>query len=131
MGFSKVQITNMDKVVRAIKKMDVVAETEGKKFVNDNLNKQLGIVQALTPVDTGNLRRGWKIRNAQVLRGRIVGALINTEPYSGYVNDGHRDRSHKKFIKGQFMLERSTNYVKKSYTPKRFKQMAVAIAKKG
>ncbi|HFM7506255.1 TPA: HK97 gp10 family phage protein, partial [Enterococcus faecium] len=35
------------------------------------------------------------------------------------------------FVKGKFMLTRATNLANMSYIPRRFKQMAIKIVKKG
>ncbi|WP_373710757.1 HK97 gp10 family phage protein, partial [Jeotgalibaca porci] len=81
--------------------------------------------------DSGDLRRGYRIMKARKLSsGRIVGALINNEKYFKYVNDGHRTKNGG-FVKGKFMLQKSEKLANMTYIPRRFKQMAIVIAKKG
>ncbi|MGM0124684.1 hypothetical protein IGI37_002078 [Enterococcus sp. AZ194] len=139
--------SNADKVIANLKKWTPVAEREGTAMVNDSLGKIMELIVPLTPVKSGDLRRGYRIVKARRLSsGRIVGALINNEPYFKYVNDGHRTRKSKTvvklgrfkltrktngFVKGKFMLQKAQNLAHMTYIPRRFKQMAIVIAKKG
>ncbi|MGX4686307.1 HK97 gp10 family phage protein [Vagococcus sp. JNUCC 83] len=123
--------SNAQKVIDNFKKWTPIAEQEGIAMVNDSLGKILELITPLTPVKSGNLRRGYRIMKARRLSsGRIVGALVNNEKYFKYVNDGHRTKNGG-FVKGRFMLQRANNLANMTYIPKRFKQMAIIIAKKG
>lgn len=123
--------SNANKVIENFKKWTPLAEEEGIKMVNDSLGKILELIVPLTPVKSGDLRRGYRIMKARKLSsGRIVGAIINNEKYFKYVNDGHRTKNGG-FVKGKFMLQKSTNLANMTYIPRRFKQMAIVIAKKG
>lgn len=123
--------SNADKVIENFKKWTPLAETEGIKMVDDSLGKILELIVPLTPVKSGDLRRGYRIVKARKLSsGRIVGAVINNEKYFKYVNDGHRTKNGG-FKRGRFMLEKSSNLAHMTYIPRRFKQMAIVIAKKG
>ncbi|MGC5918875.1 HK97 gp10 family phage protein, partial [Enterococcus faecalis] len=80
--------SNADKVIKNLKKMTPIAEKEGTAMVNDSLAKIYQLIVPLTPVKSGDLRRGYRIIKARKLSsGRIVGALINNEKYFRYVND--------------------------------------------
>lgn len=119
------------KWLKILKKWTPLAEQEGIAMVNDSLGKILELMVPLTPIDTGDLRRGYRIVKARKLSsGRIVGAIINNEKYFKYVNDGHRTKNGG-FKRGRFMLQKSTNLANMTYIPRRFKQMAIVIAKKG
>lgn len=130
--------TNAKKVIENLKNWTPIAEKEGIAMVNDSLGKIMELVVPLTPVNkdpkaktAGNLRRGYRIMKARRLSsGRIVGALINNEKYLKYVNDGHRTRNGG-FVKGKFFLQKANNLANMTYIPRRFKQMAIVIAKKG
>ncbi len=123
--------SNANKVIENFKKWTPLAEQEGIAMVNDSLGKILELMVPLTPIDTGDLRRGYRIVKARKLSsGRIVGAIINNEKYFKYVNDGHRTKNGG-FKRGRFMLQKSTNLANMTYIPRRFKQMAIVIAKKG
>lgn len=123
--------TNAKKVIENLKNWTPIAEREGIAMVNDSLGKIMELVVPLTPIKTGDLRRGYRIMKARRLSsGRIVGALINNEKYLKYVNDGHRTRNGG-FVKGKFFLQKANNLANMTYIPRRFKQMAIVIAKKG
>lgn len=123
--------SNANKVIENFKKWTPLAEKEGIAMVNDSLGKILELIVPLTPIDTGDLRRGYRIMKARKLSsGRIVGAVINNEKYFKYINDGHRTKNGG-FVKGRFMLQKSSNLANMTYIPRRFKQMAIVIAKKG
>lgn len=123
--------SNADKVIENFKRMTKLAEQEGVAFVNDSMNKIVSTAKPLTPVKSGDLRRGYRVYKARKLSsGRIVGAISNQEKYFKYVEEGHRTRGGG-FVKGRFMLTRATNLAHMSYIPRRFKQMAITIAKKG
>ena len=104
---------------------------EGAAMVNDSLAKIYQLIVPMTPIKSGDLRRGYRIIKARKLSsGRIVGALINNEKYFRYVNDGHRTKNGG-FVKGRFMLQKSNKLANATYIPKRFNQMAIIIVKKG
>ncbi|MGK0606787.1 HK97 gp10 family phage protein [Enterococcus gilvus] len=124
-------VSNAEKVIENFKRMTKVAEQEGIDFVNDSMNKIVATAKPLTPVKSGDLRRGYRVQGARLLStGRIVGAVRNNEKYFKYVEEGHRTRSGG-FVKGRLMLTRATNLAHMSYIPRRFKQMAIRIVKKG
>lgn len=126
-----VQITsNADKVIENFKNMTKIAEKEGIAFVNDSMNKIVATAKPLTPYKSGDLRRGYRVNEARIVGKRIIGSISNQEKYFKYVNDGHRTRNGG-FVKGRFMLTRATNLAHMSYIPRRFKQMAIKIVKKG
>lgn len=111
------------------KKMTKLAEQEGMAFVNDSMNKIHETIVPLTPIKTGDLRRGYRVVKARKLStGRIVGAIANTESYWKYVNDGHRLKNGG-FVKGRFMLQKSQNLANMSYIPTRWKQMTIKVLK--
>ncbi|WP_373755285.1 HK97 gp10 family phage protein [Jeotgalibaca porci] len=123
--------SNADKVIENLKNWTPIAQQEGISMVNDSLGKIFELIVPMTPIDSGDLRRGYRIMKARKLSsGRIVGALINNEKYFKYVNDGHRTKNGG-FVKGKFMLQKSEKLTNMQYIPRRFKQMAIVIAKKG
>ena len=123
--------SNADKVIANFKKWTPLAEQEGIAMVNDSLGKILELIVPLTPIDTGDLRRGYRIVKARKLSsGRIAGAIVNNEEYFKYVNDGHRTKNGG-FKRGRFMLQKSTNLANMTYIPRRFNQMAIVISRKG
>jgi hypothetical protein len=123
--------SNAKKVIENFKKMTPLAEAQGILLVNDSLAKIYQLIVPITPIKTGDLRRGYRIVKARKLSsGRIVGALVNNEKYFKYINDGHRTKNGG-YVKGRFMLQKAQNLAHMTYIPRRFKQMAIVIAKKG
>lgn len=122
--------SNAEKVIQNFKKMTKIAEREGVAFVNDSMNKIVATAKPITPIKSGDLRRGFKVNEARLVGKRIIGSISNTEKYFKYVEEGHRTKSGG-FVKGRFMLTRATNLSHMSYIPRRFKQMSIKIVKKG
>lgn len=60
-------------------------------------------VEGRTPVDTGNLRRGWNVANA----GVMAIELYNNVEYAPFVENGHRTRGGGGWVPGQFFLRDS------------------------
>lgn len=120
--------SNAKEVIEKFKRMSKSAEREGISFVNDSANKVVSLVKPLTPVDSGDLRRGYRVIKARKVGNRIIGGIVNNEHYFKYVNEGHRTRGGG-FVKGRFMLQRGTKAANMTYIPRRFKQMANRVLK--
>lgn len=121
--------SNSQVIKDQFKRMTKLAEQEGMAFVNDSMNKIHETIVPLTPIKTGDLRRGYRVVKARKLStGRIVGALINMEHYWKYVNDGHRLKNGG-FVKGRFMLQKAQNLANMSYIPTRWKVMTIKVLK--
>lgn len=59
---------------------------------------------ARTPVDTGDLRRGWTIGPIQRVGNDYLVEIINPMEYATYVEYGHRTRNLMGWVEGRFML---------------------------
>ena len=57
-----------------------------------------------TPVDTGELRRGWTVGQVRKVADGYEIEVINAVEYSLYVEYGHRTRDHQGWVEGRFML---------------------------
>ena len=96
----------------------------------ENFLKQFLIKQALdvlaktkkeSPTDTGLLRNSWTIGEVVRDGDTLKVTISNPVEYAKYVEYGHMDRSHQKWINGQFMCSLSIIDVKKKM-PKRFQK---------
>lgn len=94
-----------------------------KKFLNTLANMTLEKVIPRTPVDTGNLRRNWKVskvnQNANTTEITIYNDARNDgmdESYASYVEYGHFTRNRTKWVEGRFMLTVSTDELVKEMT---------------
>lgn len=73
--------------------------------VREIAGRLLAKTVARTPVDTGELRRGWTIGEIQrAPDGSYLIEIINPVEYSLYVEHGHRTADHKGWVEGRFML---------------------------
>ncbi|MFB6364250.1 HK97 gp10 family phage protein [Paenibacillus elgii] len=68
---------------------------------------------ARTPLDTGELRRGWTIGEVQRIGNQLQIEIINPVEYAKYVEYGHRTRNHKGWVEGRFMLTVSEDELKR------------------
>lgn len=96
-------------------------ETFLKQFLIKQALDVLAKTKRNSPVDTGLLRNSWTI--SEVVRdGDVLKVTIsNPVEYAKYVEYGHMDRSHQKWINGKFMCSLSIIEVKKKM-PKRFQK---------
>ena len=96
-------------------------ETFLKQFLIKQALDVLAKTKKNSPVDTGLLRNSWTI--GEVVRdGDVLKVTIsNPVEYAKYIEYGHMDRSHQKWINGKFMCSLSIIDVKKKM-PKRFEK---------
>ena len=66
--------------------------------------RELRMVKRITPVDTGYLRKSWKISEVTKHGDQFEVILSNNTEYANYVEFGHRTRGHKNWVPGKFML---------------------------
>lgn len=64
-----------------------------------------------TPVDTGHLRRSWRVQDAGFTGGSWSIELTNGVEYASYVENGHRTPGHTGWVPGQFFMKNSLNQV--------------------
>lgn len=70
-------------------------------------------LKANTPVDTGNLRRGWASEGSSYGAGGWQVKLSNHVEYAYYVENGHRTKGGSGWVPGQFFMKRSTETIKR------------------
>lgn len=101
-------------------------ESGGREHVTEQAMKHLAqrtvdMAKKNTPVDTGQLRRSWMVREASALR--VV--VVNYASYAEYVEYGHRQRPGRfvpklgkrlkhSWVRGQFFAKRTGESVRKS-----------------
>lgn len=64
-----------------------------------------------TPVDTGHLRRCWRVKDAGFTGGSWSIELTNGAEYASYVENGHRTRGGRSWVAGQFFMKNSLNAI--------------------
>ncbi len=90
-------------------------------FLLENAQWTLGRTKDRTPVDTGYLKKRWRITNVYRLAtsGSLGFALINDADYSSYVELGHTTRNREGWVEGYYMLTISMAELEKRL-PRRF-----------
>lgn len=68
-------------------------------------------VKSNTPVDTGHLRRSWRVKDAGFQGSGWVIEIKNGIEYASYVENGHRTRGGKNWVAGQFFMKNSLNAI--------------------
>ena len=66
--------------------------------------REMRMTKKLTPVDTGNLRKAWRITDVKKDGDTYQVTLYNNADYADYVEFGHRTIDHKNWVPGKFML---------------------------
>lgn len=96
-------------------------ETFLKQFLIKQALDVLAKTKRNSPVDTGLLRNSWTIGEVVRDGDTLKVTISNAVEYAKYVEYGHMDRSHQKWINGQFMCSLSIIDVKKKM-PQRFQR---------
>ena len=107
------------KVLRASNKL----KDFERKFLNTLANMVMQRVMPRTPVDTGRLRRSWKVSKVSE-KGNVLQITIYNdardngadESYASYVEFGHFTRGRVSWVEGVWMLTISTDEVKAEMT---------------
>lgn len=94
-----------------------------RKFLNTLANMVMQRVMPRTPVDTGRLRRSWKVSKVSE-KGDVLQITIYNdardngadESYASYVEFGHFTRGRVSWVEGVWMLTISTDEVKAEMT---------------
>lgn len=80
----------------------------------ENVGEQaLRQLKTNTPVDTGNLRRGWVSEGSRYGAGVWQVKLANHVEYAYFVENGHRTRGGNGWVPGQFFMKRSTETIQR------------------
>lgn len=89
------------------------------KFLTTVANKVMRKAMKITPVDTGRLRRSYKVTKVTV-RGNTLEITVyndardngSDESYASYVEFGHFTRGRVSWVEGHWMLTMATDEVK-------------------
>lgn len=112
--------------VTAFEKYQEVLERAGNEFKNFERNYMTALANEilkkaipLTPVDTGRLRRSYKVSKIEEKGEDLEITVYNdardngaSESYASYVELGHYTRNRIRWVEGRFMLTISTDEVR-------------------
>lgn len=89
------------------------------KFLNTLANMVIPIAMSRTPVDTGRLRRSYKVTKVKQVGNTLEITVYNDardngvgESYASYVEFGHFTRYRASWVEGHWMLTVATDEVK-------------------
>lgn len=84
-----------------------------EKTVKNVGEQALRQLKTNTPVDTGNLRRGWVSEGSSYGAGGWQVKLANHVEYAYFVENGHRTKGGNGWVPGQFFMKSSTETIKR------------------
>lgn len=91
-------------------------------------------VKMTTPVDTGNLRRSYRVHPTEKGADGWAIGISNSADYAGHVEYGHRVKVHGQWtgsvVPGRYMLTRSTERASDAL-PKRIRRAVDKVGGKG
>lgn len=90
-----------------------------QRFLNTLANMIMQKAIPRTPVDTGRLRRSWKVTNVRERGTRLEITVYNDaksdgagESYASFIEFGHFTRARVSWVEGRWMLTISTDEVR-------------------
>lgn len=90
-----------------------------RDFLNTLANEIIKKAMARTPVDTGRLRRSYKVKSVTEVGGELQISVFNDardngvgESYASYIEYGHFTRNRTRWIEGVGMLTMATDEVR-------------------
>lgn len=93
----------LEGINKFIKSLEKNIDEETNKILMNTANYIKHDVKSNTPVDTGKLRRMWKVK-----RVGNKAYIFNYTKYANHVEYGHRKRNGKGIVKGKYMLRNAT-----------------------
>lgn len=74
----------------------------------------IALTKEKTPVDTGNLRRNWNMGTVEKVGNEYIVTVSNNVDYASFVEYGHRNKNHTRWVRGRYMLTISENELKEA-----------------
>ena len=87
-------------------------DEEATKTLNRTSQKLVAKVKLKTPVDSGVLRRSWRVKKD----GELARIIYNNVHYAPHIEYGHRTRGGKSFVDGRYMLTKSVQEIEDTLT---------------
>ncbi len=70
-------------------------------------------IKKRTPVDSGELRRNWRVGSVVRKGNTYVVEIFNNTEYASFVENGHRNREKTEWVEGRFMAAISMKQLEK------------------
>ena len=101
------EIQGLNNFIRTLNNASNNFDEEASKRLNNISQKLVAKVKLKTPVDSGVLRRSWRVKKD----GQLARIVYNNVHYAPYIEYGHRTRGGKSFIDGRYMLTKSVEEI--------------------
>ena len=105
-------IQGLNNFIRTLNNASNNFDEEATKSLNKISQKLVAKVKLKTPVNSGVLRRSWRVKKD----GELARIVYNNVEYGPYVEYGHRTRGGKSFVDGQYMLTKSVKEIEDTLT---------------
>ena len=106
------EIQGLNNFIRTLNRASNNFDEEASKSLNKISQKLVAKVKLKTPVDSGVLRRSWRVKS----EGQLAKIVYNNVKYGPMVEYGHRTRSGKSFVDGRYMLTKSVKEIEDTMT---------------
>ena len=103
------KIQGLNNFIRTLNNASNNFDKEASKRLNNISQKLVAKVKLKTPVDSGVLRRSWRVKKD----GDLARIVYNNVRYAPHIEYGHRTRGGKSFVDGVYMLEKSVKEIEK------------------
>ena len=106
------EIQGLNNFIRTLNNATNNFDEEASKRLNNISQKLVAKVKLKTPVDSGVLRRSWRVKKD----GDLARIVYNNVKYGSMVEYGHRTRGGKSFVDGRYMLTKSVKEIEDTLT---------------
>ena len=106
------EIQGLNNFIRTLNNASNNFDEEASKRLNNITQKLVAKVKLKTPVDSGVLRRSWRVMS----EGQLARIVYNNVKYGPMVEYGHRTRGGKSFVDGRYMLTKSVKEIEDTLT---------------
>ena len=106
------EIQGLNNFIRTLNNASNSFDEEASKRLNNISQKLVAKVKLKTPVDSGVLRRSWRVKKD----GQFARIIYNNVHYAPHIEYGHRTRGGKSFVDGRYMLTKSVKEIEDTLT---------------
>ena len=106
------EIQGLNRFIRTLNNATNNFDEEASKRLNNVSQKLVAKVKLKTPVDSGVLRRSWRVKS----EGQLAKIVYNNVKYAPHIEYGHRTRGGKSFVDGRYMLTKSVKEIEDTLT---------------
>ena len=106
------EIKGLNGLTNTLNNMSNNFDDEASATLNKISQKLIAKVKLKTPVDSGVLRRSWRVKK----EGELARIIYNNIHYAPHVEYGHRTRGGKSFVDGRYMLTKSVQEIEETLT---------------